>query len=80
MSNWDEKNNKITRTFLFKDFVLAMEFVNKVATLAEAKQHHPDIFVSYSKVTLMLCTHDAGYKITAKDREMADEIDKMYSN
>lgn len=77
MSNWEEKNYKLTKTFHFDDFVEAMDFVNKVATLAEDKQHHPDIFVSYNKVTLMLCTHDAGHKITALDREMAIDIDKF---
>lgn len=77
MSNWEEKNYKLTKTFHFDDFVEAMDFVNKVATLAEDKQHHPDIFVSYNKVTLMLCTHDAGHKVTTLDREMAVDIDKF---
>lgn len=79
MSTWDEKNYKLTRTFHFDDFVKAMDFVNRVAQLAEEKQHHPDIFISYSKVTLMLSTHDAGHKVTDKDREMAEKIDSFYT-
>jgi 4a-hydroxytetrahydrobiopterin dehydratase len=79
MSNWEEKANKLDRTFLFKDFEKAMKFVNKVAELAEAENHHPDIFISYNKVALMLCTHDAGYKITEKDRKMATQISSIYT-
>lgn len=78
MADWEEKANKLDRTFLFKDFKSAMEFVNKVADLAEAENHHPDIFIGYNKVALMLCTHDAGHKITEKDRKMADLISGIY--
>lgn len=78
MKDWQEKANKLDRTFLFKDFESAMKFVNKVAALAEAENHHPDIFISYNKVAMMLCTHDAGYKITEKDLKMAKEISEIY--
>lgn len=80
MSDWEEKANKLNRTFLFKDFTSAMEFVNKIAELAESQNHHPDIFISYNKVALMLCTHDAGHKITEKDRKMAQEISAIYTH
>jgi 4a-hydroxytetrahydrobiopterin dehydratase len=79
MADWEEKANKLNRTFLFKDFDSAMKFVNKVADLAESENHHPDIFISYNKVALMLCTHDAGFKITEKDRKMAKEITSIYT-
>ena len=80
MSDWQKKANKLDRTFLFKDFESAMKFVNKVADLAEAENHHPDIFISYNKVAMMLCTHDAGYKITEKDRKIAIGIDKIHED
>lgn len=79
MINWEEKNYKLNRTFLFKDFQSAMNFVNKVADLAEMENHHPEIFISYNKVALMLCTHDAGNKITEKDQKMADQISSIYT-
>lgn len=56
----DDENTKIGRTFTFKDFVEAMNFVNKVADLAEAEGHHPDIIIHYNKVTLELWTHAIG--------------------
>lgn len=56
----DAASRKITRKWKFKDFRKAMAFVNKVAELAEAEGHHPDIHVSYSRVTLELFTHAVG--------------------
>jgi 4a-hydroxytetrahydrobiopterin dehydratase len=49
MSNWEEKANKLNKTFLFKDFKSAMIFVDKIAELAEKENHHPDIFISNNK-------------------------------
>ena len=77
MGDWEEKNYKLTRTFLFRDFKESMSFINKVAELAEKVNHHPDIFISYNKVSLMLSTHDAGDKVTDKDRSLAENIDKL---
>ncbi len=53
-------NKKISREFKFKDFRTAMDFVNKVAEIAEVEGHHPDIFVSYNRVRLELYTHAVG--------------------
>lgn len=73
---WSEINGAIQRTYQFKDFVEAMEFVNRAADLAEQSQHHPDILIRYNKVTLTLSTHDAG-GITTKDLDYAGAIDEM---
>jgi 4a-hydroxytetrahydrobiopterin dehydratase len=50
-----------------------MAFVNRVADLAEATDHHPDIDIRYSKVTLTLSTHDAG-GLTARDFDLAGRV------
>ena len=55
------------------DFSGSMAFVNRVAALAEAADHHPDIDIRYSKVTLVLSTHDAG-GLTARDFALAEAI------
>lgn len=73
-SEWSESGGVIQRTYQFKDFIQSMKFVNAVATLAEKRQHHPDILVRWNKVTLSLSTHDSG-GITAKDFELAAECD-----
>ncbi len=58
---WDLKGDRsIERTFKFKNFVASMDFVNKVAALAESEGHHPDIAISYNKVALTLSTHAIG--------------------
>lgn len=51
---------KITRTWLFDDFVSTMRFVNRVAELAESEGHHPDISVFYNRLLLGLWTHSIG--------------------
>jgi len=70
---WERRGTEIRRTWSFPDFRAAMAFVNRVADLAEAANHHPDIDVRYSKVTLVLSTHDAG-GLTARDFELAEKI------
>ena len=57
---WAFKDRAIEREFKFSDFREAMEFVNKVAALAESEDHHPDICISYNKVRLTLSTHKVG--------------------
>lgn len=76
LKGWTEVNDKIQRTYQFRDFNAAMAFVNQAAELAERSQHHPDILIRYNKVTLTLSTHDAG-GITSKDFEYAGAVEKM---
>lgn len=77
LSEWSELGGALQRTYQFKDFAEAMQFVNRVAALAEAAQHHPDILVRYNKVSLTLTTHDAG-GITDKDFNLATQADDAF--
>ena len=72
--DWNENAAVITRTYQFKDFVAAMQFVNTVARLAEEAWHHPDIDIRWNKVTLALTTHDEG-GLTEKDFTLAKKFD-----
>lgn len=74
--NWRRKASVISRTFEFKDFVVAMKFVNAVAKAAEKAWHHPDIDIRWNKVTLALTTHDAG-GLTEKDFALATKFDGL---
>ena len=76
LPNWKRDGEKISRTFAFKDFLAAIKFVNAVAELAEAAQHHPDIDVRWNQVTLVLATHDAG-GLTQKDFALAKQCDAL---
>jgi len=73
---WKRKGSTITRTCEFKDFVVAMKFVNAVARAAEKACHHPDIDIRWNRVTLSLTTHDAG-GLTEKDFALARKFDGM---
>lgn len=64
----------ISKTFTFKDFAEAIAFVNRVAELAEEAGHHPDIAVSWNRVTLTYITHSAG-GVTQADVEQARRVD-----
>ncbi len=77
MENWKENNEEISKTFSFKDFKEAVNFVNQVKNIAESYQHHPDIFIhSYNKVKITLTTHSEG-KVTEKDYAVAKDIDQL---
>jgi len=70
---WERHGQEIRRTWALKGFGDSMALVNRVAALAEAADHHPDIDIRYSKVTLALSSHDAG-GLTARDFALAEAI------
>ncbi|MDJ0556795.1 MAG: 4a-hydroxytetrahydrobiopterin dehydratase [Microcoleaceae cyanobacterium MO_207.B10] len=76
LSDWKVEGQKLECVKIFKDFVQAIDFVNKLVEPAEASQHHPDIEISYNKVIVSLTTHDAG-GLTEKDFSMAREISAL---
>jgi 4a-hydroxytetrahydrobiopterin dehydratase len=71
-----ENNKSISHSYKFKNFVEAMEFVRKVADLAEEEGHHPDISISYNKVDLNLTTH-AIEGLSENDFIFATKIDTV---
>jgi len=66
----------IERRFAFADFSGAWGFMNRVALLAEAQDHHPEWFNVYNRVDITLTTHDAG-GLSARDARMAKAIDAL---
>jgi len=76
MDEWREVDRALERTFEFPSFAEAIAFVNRVAELAEAENHHPDLAISYRKVTLRWTTHSAG-GITDRDRELAERSGRL---
>ncbi len=76
---WIEENNKLKKSFKFKDFQEAFAFMTRVAFLAEEHQHHPNWSNVYNKVDIELTTHDEGNTVTAKDRKLAKAIDSIHS-
>jgi 4a-hydroxytetrahydrobiopterin dehydratase len=74
---WEEKDNKLVRTFTFDDFTQAFAFMTKVAIHAEKMDHHPNWSNVWNTVNIELTTHDAGNTITQKDRDLAAKIDQL---
>lgn len=74
---WKEENNKLKKTFEFKNFVEAFAFMTKVALIAEKMDHHPIWTNVWNKVEISLHTHSEGNIVTEKDRKLAAEIDKL---
>jgi 4a-hydroxytetrahydrobiopterin dehydratase len=67
---WLVVDDALEQTFELPSFPEAIAFVNRVAELAEAENHHPDVTISYKKVTLRWTTHSEG-GITDRDRDLA---------
>lgn len=74
---WEEKDNKLHRQFVFKNFSAAFAFMTQVAILAEKQNHHPYWTNVWNKVDIYLNTHDAGNVVTDKDRKLAKAIDLL---
>jgi 4a-hydroxytetrahydrobiopterin dehydratase len=76
LEGWAFEDGALTRTFRLADFARAVDFVEQLADVAEAMQHHPDIDIRYNKVTLRLVTHSAG-GVTARDLELAEALGRL---
>jgi 4a-hydroxytetrahydrobiopterin dehydratase len=76
LPGWSVTDGTIRKTFAHKTFPEAIVFVNAVAQLAEVANHHPDIDIRYSNITLSLVTHDAG-GITDKDVALARQVEDV---
>ena len=71
---WQYRDGAIHKKYTFPTFRSAIVFVNRVATIADELDHHPDINVRYNSVSLAMTTHDAG-GVTKKDIGLAERID-----
>ncbi len=74
LPGWKLENGMLVKIYEHPTFPDAIVFVNAVAHLAELANHHPDVDIRYSKITLRLVTHDSG-GITSKDVKLAKEIE-----
>ncbi|MEQ8906995.1 4a-hydroxytetrahydrobiopterin dehydratase [Ekhidna sp.] len=75
--SWKEEDNKLKKTFKFKNFVEAFGFMSQVAIIAEKMNHHPNWSNVYNTVSFELNTHDAGDVVTEKDHKLAEAIDGL---
>ena len=75
LEHWQYENKAISRTFEFSSYLSGVKFLNKIASLAEELDHHPDMTLTWCKVHILLTTHDKG-DVTEKDIELANLCEK----
>jgi 4a-hydroxytetrahydrobiopterin dehydratase len=78
LKGWRRDGKFITKSFEFETFMDGIRFLNRVAKVAEEKDHHPDIQVRYTQVKLLIQTHSEG-GLTAWDFDLAKGIDGLVS-
>jgi 4a-hydroxytetrahydrobiopterin dehydratase len=76
VTDWQEQGDALVREFELPSFPAAIDFVDRLAELAEGENHHPDIDIRYRKVTVRWTTHSEG-GVTAKDRDMAERTSAL---
>lgn len=76
LTGWARRGEVLTKTFTFERFADGIAFVDRIARAADSMDHHPDIDIRYTKITLALSTHDAG-GITQADLNLAQSIEAV---
>lgn len=77
LEGWGVDDGKLLKVYDLNDFKAALAFINQVGAVAEGLNHHPEIYNSWNRVTLRLCTHDAGGRLTEKDLTLARAIQSI---
>jgi 4a-hydroxytetrahydrobiopterin dehydratase len=76
LSDWERREKAISKTFECGDFVGSARFVDAIVEPAEAMNHHPDLAISWDKVTVTISTHSEG-GLTEADFELAGKVDAL---
>ena len=76
LTGWTRKGDAIVKSYTFEKFAEGIRFVDRVAVEADKMDHHPDIDVRWTTVTMMLSTHSQG-GLTRKDLELAAVVDRV---
>jgi len=75
MQSWVLSNNKLSKTFEFKSFEEAIDFMVRASKVISELDHHPEWTNVYNRVMVSLFTHDAGNVVTQKDYDLASALD-----
>jgi 4a-hydroxytetrahydrobiopterin dehydratase len=78
LPGWEYRDDSIRKLFRFKEFMDGIRFIGRVAEMAEAADHHPDINVNYTRVTFVCSTHSEG-GVTDKDVHLAQQIEQAFA-
>ena len=76
LDGWEREGDAIRKQFQLQDFKGSVDFVNRLTPVAEDMNHHPDLEISWNKVTVRISTHSEG-GLTGNDFELASKIDSL---
>jgi 4a-hydroxytetrahydrobiopterin dehydratase len=77
LTGWEQSENRLVKTYTMPTYLSGLTFAAAIGTLAEAHDHHPDLFIGYKKVRVELTTHDAGHRVSKKDVALAEAIEGL---
>lgn len=77
LPGWTHEDGALKKRFQFGGFPEAISFITRIAFEAERLNHHPELRNVYATVEVALTTHDAGNRVTARDRQLAEAIERI---
>ena len=77
LPGWQRDGDKLVKTFRLKNYTAGLVFACAVGSITEGMDHHPDMLIGWRKVTISYTTHDAGNKLSHKDFDAADAIERL---
>ncbi|MEM1043934.1 MAG: 4a-hydroxytetrahydrobiopterin dehydratase [Bacteroidota bacterium] len=79
LPGWAHEDDTLAKTFTFDDFRAALAFIVRLGFEAEERDHHPNLSNVYNRVEIALTTHDAGNRVTQRDVDLAQAIERICS-
>jgi 4a-hydroxytetrahydrobiopterin dehydratase len=79
LPGWEYQDNALRKMFRFKEFMDGIRFIGRIAEIAEAADHHPDMHINYTRVTFICSTHSEG-GVTEKDIRLAKQIEQAFAS
>jgi 4a-hydroxytetrahydrobiopterin dehydratase len=79
LPGWEYQDSSLRKLFRFAEFMDGIRFVGRVAEMAEAADHHPDMHINYTRVTFTCSTHSEG-GVTEKDIRLAKQIEQAFAS
>lgn len=77
LPGWSHENDKLVKRFKLTSYAAGLAFAAAVGVIADALDHHPDLFIGWKTVTVSFNTHDAGGKVTLKDVQAAQAVEAL---
>ena len=78
LPGWEYRDSALRKQLRFKEFMDGIRFIGRIAEMAEAADHHPDMLINYTRVTFICSTHSEG-GVTDKDLRLAKQIEQAFA-